>query len=279
LKQQAIILIIAHKESLSSSEKLSLKQCYKILAKHHIKLICPSGLNIEQYRNIISNIEVEFIDPKWHSSYAMFNLLKMNSLLYNKFEDYQYILFYELDAWVFKDELVSWCCKGFDYIGAPWFEGFHLPQTNKLIGVGNGGFSIRNIKSSLRVLNRIHQLRRIRKFWFKSRVQSIWRFYKMVSFFKFLFKIQSITDLNTLLFLNDSMQEDFYWTQLIAKTFSDYKVASIEEAVKFSFEVKPSLVFKMNNYQLPFGCHAWEKYEPDFWKEYISVKEDELHNA
>lgn len=30
-------------------------------------------------------------------------------------------MIYQLDAWVFNDELSSWCSLGYDYIGAPFF--------------------------------------------------------------------------------------------------------------------------------------------------------------
>ena len=78
--------------------------------------------------------------------------------------------------------------------------------------------------------------------------------------------------LNTLVFLNYSVQEDYYWSELIPKAFKDYKVAGIEDAIKFSFEVNPALLYKMNKHQLPFGCHAWEKYDPVFWKDYINTE-------
>lgn len=42
-----------------------------------------------------------------------------------------------------------------------------------------------------------------------------------------------------------------------------------EEASHFAFEKHPSFLFSQNG-QLPFGCHAWRKYEYDeFWGKYI----------
>ena len=44
-----IILIIAHKQHLSPTEKASLKQCFKVLGKYPIRFICPQGLNVNEY--------------------------------------------------------------------------------------------------------------------------------------------------------------------------------------------------------------------------------------
>jgi hypothetical protein len=34
-------------------------------------------------------------------------------------------------------------------------------------------------------------------------------------------------------------------------------------------ELEPKKAFEMLEGKLPFGCHAWEKREPDFWKPII----------
>ena len=51
-KDLAIILIIAHKEILTENEKTSLAQCYMILNKYPIKLICPENLNVSEYKKV-----------------------------------------------------------------------------------------------------------------------------------------------------------------------------------------------------------------------------------
>ena len=261
MNQLVVILIIAHKSILTENEIASLKQCYEVLGHYPIKLICPENLNISEYKKANPKIQFEFIDPKWQSNYEMFNRLKMNVLLYKKFKNYQYILFYELEYW---------CNKGYDYIGAPWFEGWDNAERNsEIIGVGNGGFSLRKIQKTLKISKRIQRIKSLRVFWFRTKIQSIWRYNKMLTSFNFYFKIQSFVDLNTLLFFKSPIQEDHYWTQVVGKVFADYKVASVEDGLKFSFEANPEFLYRKNNKQLPFGCHAWEKYNPEFWKDFI----------
>jgi hypothetical protein len=42
-----------------------------------------------------------------------------------------------------------------------------------------------------------------------------------------------------------------------------------KEALHFAFEMEPRKAYKMTNHKLPFGVHAWEKYDAEFWKEWI----------
>ncbi len=42
----------------------------------------------------------------------------MDNTFYKQFLNYEYILIYQLDAFVFKDEL-NYCSQGIDYVGAP----------------------------------------------------------------------------------------------------------------------------------------------------------------
>ena len=39
-----------------------------------------------------------------------------------------------------RDELLDWCNKNYDYIGAPWVK---KERDNILLKTGNGGFSLR----------------------------------------------------------------------------------------------------------------------------------------
>src|SRR5690606_24654874 len=58
--------------------------------------------------------------------------------------------------------------------------------------------------------------------------------------------------------------EDIIWS-----LFVPFKKPSSREALLFAFELQPSRSFELTNHQLPFGCHAWQKYEHGFWEKYI----------
>lgn len=262
--ERVIILIVAYKKQIDKFEEISLKQCFKILRKHPIRLVCPKGLDISHYKTIIPGIKVDFINPIWLESYRMYNKLRVSPLLYEKYSNYEFMLFYELDAFVFRDDLEFWCDQDYDYIGAPWFEGYGNPKSNKIIGVGNGGFSLKKIKSSLEVTLKYKK----KEFFdiFKLFIEPITLIRDFPIFLKRLLATKNISRS----FYEDfNRNDDFFWGFLVKKQFSWFKIADWKNAMKFSFEVKSRVLFKWNNQELPFGCHAWYKYDLDFWTPFI----------
>ena len=48
-----------------------------------------------------------------------------------------------------------------------------------------------------------------------------------------------------------------------------FKLAPVADAVKFSFETNPDVLYRINGHRLPTGCHAWWQYNLPFWKPFI----------
>ena len=46
-------------------------------------------------------------------------------------------------------------------------------------------------------------------------------------------------------------------------------IAPEDVGLSFAFDLNPSQCFERNNEKLPFGCHAWHRFENDFWKPII----------
>ncbi|HMC84001.1 MAG TPA: DUF5672 family protein, partial [Chitinophagaceae bacterium] len=63
--------------------------------------------------------------------------------------------------------------------------------------------------------------------------------------------------------------EDQFWGLSLSKKFEWFKVPDYKTAAAFAFEMQPHRLYILNNNQLPFGCHAWWKYDLDFWKPHI----------
>ncbi len=63
--------------------------------------------------------------------------------------------------------------------------------------------------------------------------------------------------------------EDRVISEFMTRAIADFNLAPVSEACKFSFEVNPAILFKMNNNQLPMGCHAWWLYDLEFWRPHI----------
>ena len=104
MKNSVVIVIPIHSECPSEFELISFQQCYKILYNYSIKIIAPQGLNLKEYRKYVPNIDVLYIPPKWQSSIEMYNKLKLSKYFYSLFKEFNFLLTYELDAFVFKDD-------------------------------------------------------------------------------------------------------------------------------------------------------------------------------
>lgn len=281
-KKKCIIVIPIHSAEPSPAELLSFKQCFKILHKHQITVLAPDNLDLMRYKSVVSAFEVLYIDPSWQSSVRQYNRLKISTYFYDTFKKYDYLLTYELDAFVFRDELHYWCSKEFDYIGAPWFEGWTLKDSIEIKGVGNSGFSLRKIKSASKML---HSLR-------YATVLDFYKYYVTKSIIvrlpKILYQLYKSRKIMSGFEESYFHHEDRFWCmdapeQIQNSTYNNFvlnilasillkknfKIAEVNQAIKFAFEVNPRKLYEMNNKNLPFGCHAWEKYEPEFWVPFI----------
>ncbi|MDR3715403.1 MAG: DUF5672 family protein [Puia sp.] len=248
------IVVPVYKEFhlLEVKEIISLTQLYKILGRHVVCLIGPGNIGFEDYAGHAGlngvTIKTKTFDDVFFSGLKGYNSLLMSLEFYQSFDEFDHILIYQPDAFVFRDELEYWCKKGYDYIGAPWFENFqNAGKESNIIGVGNGGFSLRKVSSFIKGVKRLHFLRRLG------------------GFSRFLAGEAAYS----ILFSSVHMQEDIFWTRCMPLIRSSFSVAPVTDAVKFSFEVHPNVLFEMNNRDLPFGCHAWWRYDLDFWTPFV----------
>jgi hypothetical protein len=62
---------------------------------------------------------------------------------------------------------------------------------------------------------------------------------------------------------------DYFWSDEAVKYWPDFKIASVETGLKFAFEVAPRWCFERNGGRLPFGCHAWPRYDRAFWEPHL----------
>lgn len=258
---EAVVVIPIHKDVPTDYELISFRQCFRILGNHPIVVVAPQNINLEAYKAVIPHFKTILIHPKWQSNILNYNKLKLSRFFYELFDGYDYLLTYELDAFVFSDRLHLWCEKGYDYVGAPWFEGFAEP-TYQLSGVGNSGFSLRKISSIAYALKKVHHNDPVRNQTglFNKLEGSARRFaYKLKHQFKENISIQTASVLN----------EDIVISKEIPEQITGFNIAPVKEAIEFSFEVRPDYLFQINYNRLPMGCHAWWRYNLNFWKPHI----------
>jgi hypothetical protein len=269
LKKSCVIVIPVHSATPSYYELISFKQCFEVLNEHPIYVLAPAELDLSRYHQVVNEFELINVSKKWMSSRLHYNKLKLSHFFYEYFQDYEFMLTYELDAFIFKDDLDYWCSKEYDYIGAPWFED-NDPKQNKIYGPGNSGFSLRRISAIKEGIRHIHL--------FAPRYETV---KKQVFFQKYKSAIMdvilAISSLRSLFYReNRSIQdadfmieEDTVIVNQMPARLKNFKLAPIDDAYKFSFEVGPEVLFNLNQNCLPTGCHAWWRYNLNFWKPYI----------
>ena len=223
MQKKVAVVIPIYKNKWEEKEKMALNQALSILSKYDIIAVSPKSLILDE--SIF--FKVERFEELYFCSVKSYNRLMLSRDFYRCFYQYEYILIYQLDAFVFSDRLLYFCNLGYDYIGAPWLHGmFNYKDTEHAIWyVGNGGLSLRRVDSFIQIIDKINRL-----------------------------------DYNRI------ENEDLFFSSLISEHFH---VAPMEVALKFAFERQVKRCFKENNYELPFGCHAWERYNVKFWKPYI----------
>ena len=255
MKKSVVIVIPIYKHEITADEKLSLIACCRVLGNYPIVFVCGKKLQTATYEEIIKaeNCDfhkITFADNNFKDikSYSKFCL---NSNFYQAFSEYKYMLLYQLDACVFRDELQFWIESDYDYIGAPWYndrKGAIIPENKlTLFGVGNGGFSLRKISAiNTLIKNPLSPFIKLSK--------SFPTFpYIKETIHAFLLKIIGKNE--------DIIIHRWGKAGLL-------KIPVEQDVLGFAFDTHPELSFRLNNEKLPFGCHAWIK-NKQFWKNYI----------
>ena len=153
-RSTAVVVIPVYKETPSDSEQIAYRQCIAVLGEFPIVVVAPKGFDLGYYKDSHPSVDILFFESQYFQSVQGYNRFLLYPKFYESFVDYDCMLIYQLDAFVFRNELLHWCSQDYAYIGAPWFEGFTeaTPEAG-FIGVGNGGFSLRRPAIYLQVLN------------------------------------------------------------------------------------------------------------------------------
>lgn len=260
---KCIILIPVYKLTPSTDEAASLHQLEIILGKWEIRFVCPKTLDMSAYDTITNTCYTkERFEDHYFEGISGYNTLMRNNTFYRRFKEYEYMLIYQLDAWVFKDELQYWCNQGYDYIGAPWFKHYGTHEEgNKLWRCGNGGFSLRKVEKFIQCTSPnvpVYTIWGITSHANRHVLRNLFRYFRYPNNMKW--------------FINHlaSTWEDGFFCCDLSETSHALKCPKPEIAAKFSFESSPSHLFSLTGGELPFGCHAWRKYQFDsFWRKHI----------
>ncbi|CAM2918837.1 MAG: hypothetical protein GZ091_17855 [Paludibacter sp.] len=261
------VVIPIYQETLNKFEVIALEQCFKILRNYEIKFICPKYLENTNFHFLQKKrADFVFLNDENFKSIASYNHMMLSPWFYKMFVDYKYILIYQLDCFVFQDNLVFWTEQKYSYLGAPWFKensGDFNEEKFEFDGVGNGGLSLRNVKDCLMVLKSNRKIKSLKDCIFiQNNKYNYWLIIKGINRYLKKHSFKSIK-------YDSTTNEDKVFSSA-SKRFKGFNIPSPEVASQFSFEVNPDLLYKQNNNQLPFGCHAWHKYNLEFYIPFLS---------
>jgi hypothetical protein len=159
-----VTVVPIYKATPSKTEAYSLLQL-RYLGIHNATLMCPEDLDVGVYLDLWPDIKIQRFPKEYFLSVQTYNDFLLRPAFYEVFSgQYNWMVIYQLDAFIFSDQVAKFCKLGFDYYGAPWRVGF--PQYHFLLNrwpirlnmrrfyVGNGGFSLRKLDSTIDLLHR-----------------------------------------------------------------------------------------------------------------------------
>ncbi len=266
-------------------EKISYIRCLEILNKYKICIVTYKKNNLNEYIKLAQkykiNILTEFFDFKNFKSIQSYNNFMLSINFYKRFKEFEYILIYQLDAYVFRDELEEWCKKKYSYIGAPIFKGGRKCDKNsEYMQCMNGGLSLRNTKDMINILSDIRKI-----YIFENKYER----QNLISKIKAIIKILTIKNdydleiannyhediLLSKIFIekiNNFKSRPKFWDKVIKIRTNIYNLPSFNESYKFSFEENIEYLSTLYNNSLPTFCHAFQlEYKRTFWNKHITL--------
>jgi hypothetical protein len=254
---------------MTSDEEISLASIRKYLSGYSICFVAPESLDLSLVKK--DGESIERFSNEFFAGIVGYNRLLKSSGFYDRFTQHDYILIAQLDCLILSNKLEEWMAHEWDYLGAPWFKRFSEDHAVGLWRVGNGGLSLRKVSSALKILKQEVAAGSIYPRWghyaWKPPMESMEPgLYEKVSG---LHRINPFAryhsveeELGHFLY-----NEDVFWGIEAPKFDPMFRIPSAEEALSFAFEVSPRWSYEHHGRKLPFGCHAWGRYDRAFWEE------------
>jgi hypothetical protein len=256
---------------MSADDEVSMRHLRKHLDHYDKFLLVPQGMELR-----MNGFEVVELDRKHFGSAANHNRMLYRTDFWEKFSDYEYVLMYHLDALVFSDQLLEWCEQGLDYIGSPFLICKDAPWC-KVERCGNGGFALYRVSSILKVLwNRYHAEP---SKYLEDHCSRLIEFQKNVikplrTAAPSWLKNSAPQNMRGQLRKMDHAEvnqrgNDLFWSDKAKEYYPGFKVGTLEQGLAFSFEMEPRRCLERTGGVMPFGCHAWGRYDRAFWEDHI----------
>jgi hypothetical protein len=269
-QKEVVIVIPIYKSKPENVEWSSIKQTFRVLGEYTIAFVHPLELDVEVYKSFGGNSIFQPFSDKYFLGIEGYNSLLLSQEFYERFTDYQFMLICQPDAWVFRNEISLWIQQSYDYMGAPWISEVKGDEiVYDIPSGGNGGFSLRNISVFLKVLRS-----RIRWYTPGECWNEIRKFHglpgSLLRIPVWVAMIMGYRNNVRWFVLTFGRNEDVFWSVYALKFLHSFKAAPGIEEINFAWEKCAPELFKLQG-KLPMGCHAWEKWYPEFWKKHIYI--------
>ena len=230
MNHRVIIVIPTHKKKFNDLEKISLSRLREVLSNFPITFLVPESMP-EDFGKDYPEFSIKRVSDNCFGTVFKYDKMCLSPDFYEWFPEYEYMLIYQTDAFVFEDRLLEFCDMDYDYMGASWEcpPPYWVHERYYKSRVGNGGFSLRRIQKCLEMTKKyVHIIRE----WFNP--------------------------------------EDVFFAYCADYLDPAFRVAPREIAWKFSMETFPQYIYRCNGNQLSFGCHGWHKVDSVFFFNIIS---------
>lgn len=258
------IVVPVYKNRLNEFELRSLQSTFRHFGGLYLLvLLKPAQLDTSNLEQQFPFNRIETFDDSFFDSINSYNRLMMSADFYRRFDHTEYILICQLDVFLFRNDLDRWLTYDYDYVGAPWVSKskmgliknrFKMLVSKYLSGtrreriykyeikgkIGNGGFSLRKVKTFVYLCTQLQE--------------------DMNSY---------LTNQHNLYF-----NEDLYFGVVPSRKGFSFKTPTVADALSFSFDIYPALLYKLSAYTLPMAAHGWysKKHLP-FWKDKVETAE------
>lgn len=235
------VLIPVYRNHPEGYECFNMEQSAKFLDAWDICIVHPEHIDPLWLQGIFPEAKRLMLESHWFESTKTYSKLCLTIDFYRLFLCYEKILILQPDAILLTDELRYWVDRSYDYAGAPIGATIYIndpqlvasmiPETSGLIrqlpkgSVGNGGLSLRRVKSCCDVLSRHNTI--VEKF------------------------------------VNHGLAEDIFFL-LCGLASPHFRVPNEVAASLFSVEHWADEYIKFNG-RMPFGTHAWARLNLPYW--------------
>jgi len=237
------IAIPIYKKSFDQEEQLLVDRMFKVFTERGISFFGPANLDNSYYLDRYPSAKQMTFESDYFLSVQGYSRLLLSRKFYESFGGKEFLLISQPDVYVFRDELDIWLSKPYDYVGAPWPNGYSVTlnmgrfknaDRGTLVNafVGNGGFSLRRINKCIQLLEQDIEVAD----WF------------------------SITGSN----------EDLFFS-FVGQMTPGFTMPNPIEASLFAMEVKPEFFYDLNGNHMPMAAHAFQKFSPEFWELRINL--------